>query len=345
MGRPVISAEGVPAGHAAPLTAGVRPRKAFLAPVANAWPWIALALLPLALPYTLTDLMVFAGLYYIAGLGVGLALAQCGIVNLGQALFYGVGAYASAYLTTKGFPILVGVSAGVLVSAALAGGLGWPILRLSGFFLGLATLALGIVGSALFSEWDFITGGSLGIGGIPKPSVLGFALDTPQRYYCLVWGVALVASWATSNLVNGRTGLLLRAARDSADASVSLGLRLRAMRTFMFVICAVLASVSGSLFAHYATFVSVDSFSMWKSLTFLLVPIIGGMRSTGGMLCGALFVTFVPHYLGRVGDIHAMLFGVTMVLIVVLLPNGLASLREVLANRAARTASREDAHG
>jgi len=295
------------------------------------WIWVALALvcwglLPALASHSITELLVFTALYYIAGLGVGVALGQCGIVNLGQALFFGIGAYASAALSTRGAPIIVGVLAGIAVATLLAAALGWAILRLHGYFLGLATLALGIIGHSLFFEWDWLTGGTLGIGGIPRPAPFGLAIDTSQKYYYLVWLVAAAATWVVNNLIRGRTGLLLRAGRDSAEASISLGIRLRGMRTAVFAASALLGSLAGSLFAHFTGFVSVDSFGLAKSLTFLLVPVLGGMRSTAGMLAGALFVAFVPHFLGRLGDVHQVLFGLTMILVVVLLPNGLGGL-------------------
>lgn len=293
--------------------------------------------LPLVMSPAVTDLLVFTGLYYIAGLGVGLALGQCGIVNLGQALFFGIGAYASAALSSRGVPIIGGVLAGALVAVAIAGLLGWTILRLHGYFLGLATLALGIIGHALFFEWDGLTGGSLGIGGIPKPAPFGVAIDTAEKFYYLVWIVAMLVTWMAGNLIGGRTGLLLRAGRDCGEASVSLGIRLRAMRTAVFALCALLGSVAGSLFAHYTGFVSVDSFGLSKSLVFLLVPVLGGMRSTTGMLVGALFVAFVPYLLSRLGDVHQLLFGLTMILVVALLPNGLVGL---MTGRFRREASR-----
>jgi branched-chain amino acid transport system permease protein len=141
-----------------------------------------------------------------------------------------------------------------------------------------------------------------------------------------VWLVAFAITWMVHNLIDGRAGLLLRAGRDSSEASISLGIRLRAMRTAVFVLCAVMGSLAGSLFAHYASFVSVDSFGLAKSLIFLLVPVLGGMRSPAGMLVGALFVSFVPYLLSRLGDVHQILFGLTMVAVVVLLPNGLLGL-------------------
>src|SRR5215475_13972734 len=121
------------------------------------------AVLPLGLPRNIVDLLVFSGIYTIAGLGVGLLLGHCGIVNLAQAVFYGIGAYATAYLTVEmGAPSIAGFVVGALLAMTVALLLGWPILRLTGYFLALATLALSIIGNALFDEWDWLTGGTLG---------------------------------------------------------------------------------------------------------------------------------------------------------------------------------------
>lgn len=297
--------------------------------VALAW-----VTLPLLLDRPLADLMVFAGLNTIAGLGVALLLGQCGIVNLGQALFYGIGAYASAYVTVQlSWPIPLGVVLGAAFSAALAFVIGRPILRLTGFFLALATLSLGIIGNVLFLEWDWLTGGTLGIGGVPKIAVLGFAFDTPQRFMWLVWAVTLGALWLAHNLVTGRPGLAMRAMRDAAPAAESLGVDLPRMRTRMFVLCAILGSLAGSLFAHYVSFVSVQSFTVERSIMLLLVPVVAGTTSVWGVVVGALFVTFVPELLTGLGDIHQVLFGLALVLVVTLMPEGIVGAVRQLRER------------
>src|ERR1700761_1159243 len=149
--------------------------------------WIVL---PGILPRNLTDLLVFAGIYTIAGLGVSLLLGHCGIVNLAQALFYGIGAYSTAYLTTEmNLSSVWGFIVGAAVSMGIAFAIGWPVLRLTGYFLALATLALSIIGSALFYQWDWLTQGTLGIGGIPKLHVGAYSLESPQQFYYLVWAL------------------------------------------------------------------------------------------------------------------------------------------------------------
>ncbi len=294
------------------------------------------AVLPAALPRNITDLLVFAGIYTIAGLGVSLLLGHCGIVNLAQAVFYGIGAYATAYLTTvMDLPNIYGFVVGAVVSATIALLIGWPVLRLTGYFLALATLALSIIGKALFYQWDWLTNGTLGIGGIPKLGLFGFALDTPAKFYYLAWGIAFVCMILSRNLTNSRTGLMLRAMRDSSEAAASLGVDLQWLRTRVFVLSAVFGSIAGNLFAHYASFVSVQSFTVEKSFSFLLISVLGGVRSPWGAAIGAIFITIAPEYLSRLGDFHQILFGLALVGIVVFLPYGLAGLITLAQERLA----------
>lgn len=288
---------------------------------------LLLALLPMLAARHTLDLMIFAALYSIAGLGVGLLLGQCGIVNLAQAFFYGIGAYASAYGTvmlewSPWIGILVGMATAGLVALAI----GWPILRLTGFFLALATLAVGTIGTILFFEWDWLTGGTLGIGGLPPLSIAGFTFDTPERFYYLAWAVALAVMALAWNLTRGRPGLAMRAVRDAAPAAEGLGVDIHAMRVKVFVIGAMLGALAGSLFAHHVTYVSVESFTVPRSIVFLLIPVIAGARVVWGVIPGALFITFVPEWLAAFGDMHQMLFGIVLVLVVTLLPEGLTGL-------------------
>lgn len=292
------------------------------------------AILPLVVPRHTADLLVFAGIYTIAGLGVGLLLGHCGIVNLAQATFYGLGAYSSAYCTvTLGLPSVAGFTVGAALSMAIAYAIGRPVLRLTGYFLALGTLALGAAASALFFEWDWLTGGTLGIGGIPKIELLGFAFDRPSRFYYFVWIVAFLCMALARNLVDSRTGLMLRSMRDAPTAAASLSVDLQSLRTHVFVLCALFGAIAGSLFAHHASFVSTESFTVGRSINFLLIPVIGGATSLPGIIIGALFVTFLPEALSKVGDVHQILFGLALVGVVVLMPDGLVGTFDKLRAR------------
>ena len=287
------------------------------------------ALLPTLVSRHVVDLLIFAGVYTIAGLGVSYLLGHCGIVNLAQSVFYGIGAYCVAYFSAQhGLPGVVAFVAGGLLSATIAFAFGWPILRLSGHFLALATLALGVIGQVLFLEWDWLTGGTLGIGGIPKLNLFGWELNTPQRFYYLVWPVAILVMWLKYNLTHSRNGLAMRAMRDAPDAAAVAGVDIRPLKVRMFVLSAVLGSLAGSLFAHYVGFISVDSFGIDRSISFLLLAVLGGVHTTWGPALGALFVTLVPEILSRFGEIHAVLFAVTLVIAVIFLPQGLGGAIE-----------------
>ena len=286
-------------------------------------PLVLWAAFPLVATRHMVDLLVFAGLYSIAGLGVAFLLGQCGIVNLAQSVFYGIGAYSVAWFCAKnGLPSPVGIAAGIALSISIAAIVGWPILRLSGYFLALATLALGIIGQVLFLEWDWITGGTLGIGGIPFIQPFGFAFDTPTRFYFLVWPIAFILLLLHYNLLHSRNGLALRAMRDEPDAAAVLGIDIHKLKVQMFMLSAALGSLAGSLFAHYVTFVSVDSFAIDRAISFLLLAVLGGIYTVWGPVLGALFITILPQWLSRLGDIHAFVFAAALIAAVIMLPEG-----------------------
>jgi branched-chain amino acid transport system permease protein len=292
----------------------------WIAALALAAAWAAA---PLIASRSVVDILVFTGLYTIAGLGVTFLLGQCGIVSLAQSLFYGIGAYATAYCTTHyGWPAWTGFAAGIGISALIALAVGWPVLRLSGYFLALATLALAIIGHVLFTEWDWLTGGTLGIGGIPALAPFGFTLNSPQRFYYLVWPIALLTLWLHHNLLHSRTGFAMRAMRDAPAAAQVLGVDTHALKVKIFVLSAVLGALAGSLFAHYVTFVSVDSFGVDRAINFLLLAVLGGAKTIVGVVLGALFITVMPHVLSGFGDVHAVLFAACLIVAVIFLPEG-----------------------
>ncbi len=280
-----------------------------------------------ALPWLISrgsvDILVFTCVYAIAGLGVAFLLGQCGVVSVAQSVFYGIGAYSTAYGTTVlGWPIPVCMLMGIVLSGLVATIVGIPVLRLSGYFLALATLALAVIGDVLFLEWDWLTNGTLGIGGIPHISLFGLVLNTPFRFYYFVWPCAAIILWLHYNLLRSRAGIALSAIRDAPDAAKVIGVRVESLKLRIFVLSAVLGSLAGSLFAHYVSFVSVDSFGVDRAIAFLLIAVLGGVRSIAGTVVGALFVTAAPNLLSRLGEIHPLLFAVLLILAVIFLPAG-----------------------
>ena len=290
----------------------------FVALLATVW-----SVVPLLAGRSTVDMLVFAALYAIAGLGVAFLLGQCGIVSLAQNVFFGIGAYSTAYgATVLGWPAPASMIMGIVISGAIAAAVGVPVLRLSGYFLALATLALAVIGHVLFLEWEWLTGGTLGIGGIPPFSPFGYRINTPVRFYYFVSPILLVLILIHYNLLHSRTGIAMRAMRDAPSAAAVLGVNIARLKVKVFVSSAILGAFAGSLFAHYVSFVSVDSFGIDRAINFLLIAVLGGARTIAGTVLGALFVTALPNFLSRIGDVHALLFAILLIVAVIFLPQG-----------------------
>ena len=294
----------------------------------------AWAIVPLVAGRSTVGIFVFTALYTIAGLGVAFLLGQCGIVSLAQSVFFGIGAYSTAYgVTSLGWPATVSMIVGLLISGTIAAAVGIPVLRLSGYFLALATLALAIIGQVLFVEWEWLTGGTLGIGGIAPISLFGYPLNTPFRFYYFIWPIVIVVIWLHYNLLRSRTGIAMRAMRDAPAAAAVIGVNIARLKVKVFVLSAVMGSFAGSLFAHFVSFVSVDSFGVDRAIHFLLIAVLGGVRSIAGAIVGALFVTAAPHLLSKFGDVHPLLFAALLIVAVIFLPGGFGGAIAQLWNK------------
>lgn len=300
---------------------------------------LVLACTPLAVrnPYTL-NIFNLIGLYVIVVLGLNLFTGYAGQISLGHAGFFGLGAYGSAILTaTCGFPpwpTMVLVALGVAGVALI---IGIPTLRLSGHYLAMATLGFNYVVHIIFVQWDEITGGPSGLAGIPTLSVLGLAVNTDVRFYYLVWTLALVTLTLCLNLVRSGVGRGLAALAQDEVAAATLGVDVKRDKIRVFVLSAFLASVAGSLYAHYFNFVNPDTFSIFKSLDLVIMVVVGGMGSIWGTLFGVGFITMLPHWLEFLETYYDIIHGLILVAILLFLPQGfITGLVDFLRIRLAR---------
>ncbi|MFC2037058.1 branched-chain amino acid ABC transporter permease [Chloroflexota bacterium] len=299
---------------------------------------LLLALLPILVrsPYWIST-MIFVGLYTILTVGLCLLVGYAGQISLGTNAFFGLGAYASAIITTR-----LGLSPwlGILISMALTGilgaGLAKPVFRLKGQFLALATLGLGVIFYIMFNEASTLTGGPSGIAGVPYLAIgshrqLGIVFDQDIETYYLVWGAATVTLLISLNLVNSRLGRALRAIHDSEIATQTLGADTARLKTQIFVIGCVYAGLAGSLYAHYVTFVSPSPFGLHMSLMLLVMAAIGGMGTVWGAPFGAAVVTLLTEFLRSVvpklsnhasGEYEIIVFGVLLIVIMRWMPEG-----------------------
>ena len=296
---------------------------------------VVLAIAPMVLPVNLVNMGVYALIYGLAAIGLSLLMGLAGQVSLGHAAFFAVGAYTQAILVTKTqVPGMLAAVLAVAASMLVALVVGLPLLRLRGHFLALATLGLGIIVAVVARELE-VTGGTSGIFGIPKPSFLGRIYDSPQEYFWLLAPFVVIGLWLAQRLVHSRTGRALGAVNDSEVAAECLGVNTYALRVRVFVLAAGYAGLAGVFYAHWLAVVSPEAAGFELSVTLLLMVVLGGLGTVWGAVIGAVAVealdegmrSFIPKLIpGASGEVQLLGFGIVLVLLVVLLPGGLAQL-------------------
>jgi len=292
---------------------------AFLAAVA-AVPW----LLP---NQYLVHVGVLAGLHVILAVGLNLVMGYAGQVSLGHAGFYGLGAYGSAVLSVRyGLSPWLGAPVAAAATGALAYVVGIPTLRLKSYYLGMATLGIGLVLQLAFVQLHGITGGSSGLAGILPWDLGRLHLVTATHHYWLVWAAAALALWLARNLVNSRVGRVLRALGESEAAAEAMGVDTAAEKRRVFVLSAVYASLAGSLYAHYITVISPEIYSFLFSVVLVLMVAVGGIGLYWGAVVGAVLLTILPEALRKFGDWEVPLYGLVMIVVMLFLPRGIAGL-------------------
>jgi len=282
------------------------------------------ALLPLVLPNAFYyDVAIQAGLAAIVCVGLNLLIGYAGQISLGHAGFFGLGAYTSAILTvTFQWPALAAMAVAAVGVGALAFAVARPILRLSGHYLAMATLGLGIIISIVINTEDTITGGPDGMV-VPSMTILGFEVYGEGLWYAIVGTLVVVVVWLALNLIASPVGRALRSVHGSEVAASVSGIDTTHYKVLVFVISAVCASVAGSLAAHYGGFVTPDDVGFFKSIELVTMVVLGGMASTYGAVVGAALLTALPQVLTVVQEYEHMAFGLIMMLTMIFMPRGL----------------------
>jgi branched-chain amino acid transport system permease protein len=284
---------------------------------------IALALGPAFLPEFYVTLLNYIGLYSLVALGLVLLTGVGGLTSFGQAAFVGLGAYATAYLTAAhGVSPWLTLFIGFALTGSVALLLGAITLRLSGHYLPLGTIAWGISLYYLFGNLEFL-GGQTGMTGLPGLSIFGFTLDTGRKYYYLVWALVIAALFSIQNLLNSRPGRAIRSLRGGGVMAESFGVDTAGLKIVIFVYAALLASLSGWLYAHLLRFVNPTPFSLNIGIEYLFMIVIGGARFVWGAVVGAGLLTILkewlqgilPKVVGQAGEFESIVLGVLLVLL------------------------------
>lgn len=276
------------------------------------------------------DVMVFVGIYSLVTVGLCLLMGYAGQISLGHASFFGLGAYVSGVITARyGVNPWFCMLLGMVVSGGVAFIIGAPSLRLRGHYLAMATLAFCIIITVIFNESIAFTGGPDGLAFIPGISIMGYALDSVVKYYFFVWSVVLMVLLLCLNIIQSRVGRALRSIHGSELAASAVGVNVAKYKIYVFVLSAVVASVAGSLYAHYLNFINPASFDLFVSIKLLIMIILGGIYSLWGAILGAVLITFLSYeWLHYFEEAEVMVYGAIVLIIVIFLPGGVVSIPE-----------------
>ncbi|MFZ6687269.1 ABC transporter permease subunit [Undibacterium sp. SXout11W] len=284
----------------------------------------ALLLIPaLPVPEFWITLGNYIGLYAIVALGLVLLTGIGGLTSFGQAAFVGIGAYTSAYLsTTLAYSPWLGLIAGLFITIIAALAIGMITMRLSGHYLPLGTIAWGLSLFYLFGNAEFL-GKYDGLNGIPAIHLFGFVLNSGRSMFALIWLILILCMIAIQHLLQSRPGRAIRALKGGVVMAEAMGVNTFKVKLLIFVIAAMLASISGWLYAHLQRAVNPTPFGLNAGIEYLFMTVVGGAGQVWGALLGSALLTILkdklqtilPALLGTEGNFEIIVFGVLLVLL------------------------------
>jgi branched-chain amino acid transport system permease protein len=294
-------------------------------------------LLPVAGGPFVAQVMVLVGLYILMGLGLNLEVGFAGLLDLGFVAFFAIGAYAMALLTSLGeqgiahwsfwaaMPVAIAVS---LVAGIL---FGIPVLRVRGDYLAIATLGLGeivrlLVLSDALRPW---LGGSFGVLSIPKPRIAGFEFSGPKQIYYLTLVASAMVAYVAWRLQDSRLGRAWMAIREDEDVAQALGIDLVGTKLLAYGLGGAMGGMGGAIFAVLVGSVFPHSFSLLISINVLVLIILGGLGSLWGVVVGALVLVGLPELLREFGEYRFLVYGIVLVVMMLVRPEGLVPASEV----------------
>jgi branched-chain amino acid transport system permease protein len=281
----------------------------------------ALAVFPWVAPEYMVFLATLVALYSIGVIGQNLLIGYTGQISFGQAGFLAIGAFAFGHMRIWGAPFLVAL-AGAGLLAALAGVVvGFPSLRLKGPYLAIATLGFGVAVYQIFVAWEVLSGGRSGLAIAKLKPMFGLSSNR-YEYYVYVLLLALF-TLVTYNLISSYVGRAFVAIRDSDIAAEVNGVNLTRYKLLAFAISSFYTGVHGALYAQVLGHIEPQIFNIGESLTLFVAVIIGGVASIEGSILGAAFVLLVPKVFASFREMVPIIFGVTILLVLIFEPLGL----------------------
>lgn len=289
---------------------------------------LLMSVVVMALPFYghdyLIDIAVLSGIYIILAQGLNIVVGFTGLLNLGFVAFYAIGAYSYALLNTKlGIGFWASLPLSVMLVTLSGFILAIPALRLRGDYLAIVTLGFGEIVRLVLNNWDSLTKGPNGIGGIETPHLFGMHISRLSHFYYFIIIFVLLAVFIIRRVSASRIGRAWIAIREDEIASSSIGINTTAYKLYSFAFGAFWAGLAGVLFAAKMQFVSPESFTFMESVLILCMVILGGLGSIPGVILGAIILVMLPEMLREVQLYRMLALGSGLVMLMIFRPQGL----------------------
>ena len=263
-------------------------------------------------------------MYTMIALSLNLLTGFMGVMSLGHAAFWGIGAYTGAILSTRyGFGMGECMLAAVVICGLFGLLLGSPVMKLKGYFMTIVTLGFCEIVRLVELNWTELTRGSLGINNIPYPNLFGFVFKSAQAKYYLILAMTVITVLIIYSIVNSRVGRAIVSIREDDLAASSIGVNVVKYKLMVFIISGILAGVAGVYYSHYMRYIDTSLFTTSMSINFLVMAIFGGLGNIPGTIVGTLVLTILPESMRFLSEYRNLFYGIVIVVLMMIRPSGI----------------------
>jgi branched-chain amino acid transport system permease protein len=306
----------------------------YLRPILANSPYLVILAAVIIVPIFITNqyyiqVLIFICIYIILALSLNLLNGYVGLLSIGHAAFYGIGAYASAkFMLDLNLPFVVAMPAAALIAGLFGYLIAKPTLRLSGIYMTLATLGFNIIFFLVLQNWMSFTNGPLGIMDIPEPNIFGWQISSRLDYYYLILFLVLITLASMQRLISCRFGRALKSIREDELAAEAMGVHTTRYKIQAFVLAAFFAGLAGSYYAHFIKFISPDSFYIYESFTLLAMLAFGGQGNLIGPVVGAAVLILIPEVFRFLQEYRMFIYGGVLIVMMLVRRQGLLGGRD-----------------
>jgi len=266
-------------------------------------------------------------IYSLFSLGLNILTGYTGITSFGHAGFFAFGAYATAILSIRyGVPPILSIFFASFLTGAIGFIIGLPVIKISGIYLAMVTLASAEFIRLLAINWESFTGGPLGISNIPIISILGYYVNNEQSFFFFLYPILIISTYVFTRIIDSRFGRSLEAIKDDERAAESIGIPCTKNKLISFFISGFYSGMAGALYAHFDRFISPDTFTFSLSILVLCMVVIGGMGTVLGSILGAMIIVILLEYLQPLGVYRLLVYGLLLTIMISYYPKGLIGI-------------------